>query len=260
MKLFKKELAFQNSQGLVMSQILYVCMLFIMSPLFADKIGLLVMATGKYTVFIEPLVRTARTHFCKNHEVTFFVFTDGQIPTDSDIVPLYQSRLGWPFDTMMRFHTYAKHADLLLTQDYLFACDADMLFVDSVGDEILSDRVATLHPGFVGHRGSYETNQRSLAYVKPTEGSYYFAGGFYGGKSHEVIKICRTLAERIDRDASRNVIAVWHDESHWNRYCIDYPPTLILSPSYCYQENSNLNYQKRLLALDKNHNEIRFGN
>jgi histo-blood group ABO system transferase len=134
-----------------------------------------------------------------------------------------------------------------------------MLFVDQVGDEILGERVATLHPGFIGKRGSYETDPRSLACVYPTEGAYYFAGGFYGGKSEEVLKICRVLSERIDQDLKDGVIAVWHDESHWNRYCIDHPPTVVLTPSYCYPESWQLGFRKRLLALDKDHHAFRFG-
>jgi|SRR5579862_2268764 len=227
------------------------------SPLFADKVGLMIMATGKYTQFVPPLIESARKHLCANHTVTYFVFTDGEIPHADDIVPLFQKRLGWPFDTMMRYHVYAKNAAVLQNQDYLFSCDADMLFVDTVGDEILGERVATLHPGFVGQRGSYYRNPHSLAYVSDKEGQYYFAGGFQGGSAKEVLLIAQTLSERIDDDLSRDVIAEWHDESHWNRYCIDHPPTIILSPSYCYPENWKLNYQKKLLALDKNHDEIR---
>ena len=55
----------------------------------------------------------------------------------------------------------------------------------------------------------------------------------------------------------KNIIAIWHDESHINRYFIDNPPTIILSPSYCYPENLKLPYKKRLLALDKNHAKVR---
>src|SRR5689334_15730630 len=124
----------------------------------AHNVGLLVMATGKYTQFIDPLVQSAREHFCTNHHVTYFIFTDGEIPEAQDIVRIFQARLGWPYDTMMRHAVYAKNEVALLSQDYLFACDADMLFVDTVGDEILGERVATQHPGFVGQRGSYYRN------------------------------------------------------------------------------------------------------
>lgn len=238
---------------------LFFCFIYATS-LWADKVGLLIMATGKYTQFVEPLIQSARMHFCSNHCVTYFVFTDGEIVQAPDIVRIDQQRLGWPYDTMMRYHVYAKNEDLLLTQDYLFACDADMLFVDEVGDEILGERVATLHPGFVGQRGSYYQNPHSLAYVSDKEGQYYFAGGFYGGSAHEVVHIAHVLSQRIDDDLHRGIIAEWHDEAHWNRYCIDNPPAIMLSPSYCYPENWKLNYSKKLLALDKNHDEIRQSN
>jgi len=83
---------------------------------------------------------------------------------------------------MLRYKIYYDNWQKLAEQDYLFACDADMLFVNSVGDEILGQRVATLHPGFLDKRGSYETNPRSKAYISILEGTQYFAGGFYGGK------------------------------------------------------------------------------
>lgn len=233
-----------------------VCWLCAIQPLSAAKVGLLVMATGKYTGFAARMIASAEEHFCRNHEVTYFVFTDGEIDTSAkNVVVIPQARLGWPFDTMMRYHVYYKARELLISQDYLYACDADMLFVDTVGDEIFSERVATLHPGFVGCRGSYETDTRSLACVCGDEGQCYFAGGFYGGTAQEVLNIARTNMARIDEDLKNGIIAVWHDESHWNRYCIDNPPTLILSPSYCYPESWHLPYHKRLLALDKNHAE-----
>lgn len=225
--------------------------------LFADKVGLVIMATGRYISFVEPLIQSAEKYFCKDHEITYFIFTDGDLKESENVVRIFQPRLGWPFDTMMRFKVYAQSQDLLARQDYLFACDADMRFVGDVGSEILGKHVATMHPGFVGKRGSYETNPLSLACVYRHEGQHYFAGGFWGGTSQEFLKIAHTLAERIDDDLARGIIAVWHDESHWNRYCIDHEPTIILSPSYCYPENWRLNYPKKLLALDKNHQDMR---
>lgn len=221
------------------------------------NVGLLIVATGKYIDFVYPLIQSARNHFCQNHHVTYFVFTDQEMETAEDVVPIYQCRLGWPYDTMMRYQVYFANWERLKGMDYLFACDADMLFEGEVGDEILGKRVATLHPGFLGKRGSYETNRRSKAYVSRKEGSYYFAGGFYGGDKESFFHILKTNIDRIEDDLRRGIIAVWHDESHWNRYCIDFPPTVILSPAYCFAEGYNLPYPKKLVTLEKNHAEYR---
>lgn len=227
------------------------------TPLYSKNIGLLVVATGKYVSFIPPLIQSADQFFCKEHRVTFFIFTDSALQSADHIVPIYQERLGWPYDTMMRYHIYHHNRAYFEEQDYLFACDADMLFAGEVGNEILGERVATIHPGFVNQRGSYETNPMSLACVYPNEGKYYYAGGFYGGSKEEMMNIAKTNAQKIDQDLQNGMIAVWHDESHWNRYCIDHPPTVILSPSYCYPESWHLPYEKKILALDKNHSEFR---
>lgn len=213
------------------------------------------MATGKYIQFVPPLIASARTFFCTNQDVTYFIFTDqstDEIVTH-DVKALFQKRLGWPFDTMHRFQVYLDNWSDLEDMDYLFACDADMLFVDDVGDEILGDIVGTQHPGFVGLRGSYETNEISKACIKPNEGKIYFAGGFYGAQQKEFLRLLRTLTTNINEDLKKNFIAVWHDESHLNRYFVDNPPTIMLSPEYCYPESWKLPYRKRLIALDKNH-------
>lgn len=225
--------------------------------IFAARIGLLVVATGKYIDFVEPLISSADRYFCPAHDITYFIFTDGEVPKRNDVVKIDQHRLGWPYDTLMRCGMYATHKNAFMEMDYLFACDSDMKFVDFVRDEILSDRVATQHPGFVGKRGTYETSSYSTACIHPYEAKHYFAGGFHGGSRDEFIKLATTMLNNITIDLENNLVAIWHDESHLNRYFIDNPPTKILSPSYCYPESWQLPYQKRLLALDKNHTEIR---
>lgn len=237
----------------------FLIALFVIFPfsLQSHSVGLLVMATGKYTRFVGPLLASARQYFCKNHKVTFFIFTDGVIEQADDVVRIEQKRLGWPYDTMMRFAVYQQAAEYFKEQDYLFSCDADMLFVNTVGDEILADLVATQHPGFVGIRGTYETRGSSTACVRAHEGTYYFAGGFYGGVREEFLRIAATNAAHIQQDLQCNIIALWHDESHLNRYFIDHKPTIILSPSYCYPGNRYIPFEPRLVALDKNHAEVR---
>jgi len=226
--------------------------------LHSAKIALCVMATGKYLAYAERLIASARTHFCKEHEVFYFVFTDGQIQdTGADIVRIEQKRLGWPYDTMMRFHAYYGVRELLQEMDYIYATDADMLFVNTVGDEIFSDLVGTLHPGYVGKRGTPETRKISKAFVPMRKRKRYFCGGFYGGKSQRVLELLKTAIENVDDDLSRGIVAVWHDESHLNCYFTKHKPTLILTPSYCYVYEYNLPYVPRLVALTKNHAELR---
>lgn len=241
----------------------FLCLLSI-QMISAAHVGLLIMATGRYIEFVEPLVNSAKQHFCPGHEVTYFVFTDGVLSPMDNVVSIYQKRLGWPFDTMKRNFVYGQHRDAYAGIDYLFACDSDMLFVDTVGDEIFGERVATISPGFAPGspyprvRGAFETNPISTAYVRDDEGKdYYFAGGFFGGTTEEFLKIVDTTDANINIDLEKGLIAEWHDESHWNRYCIDNPPTVILSPSYCYPENWKMPYKRRLLALDKDHATIR---
>ena len=238
----------------------------------SKKVGLLIVATGKYIDFVLPLLDSADKYFCTNHEVTYFVFTDGTLPARDNLKTFYQKRLGWPHDTLMRHSIYHQHREDLKDLDYLFATDADMLFVDTVGDEILSDRVATLHPGYFNRRGTYERRNASTAYVGPGEAKHYFCGGFNGGSLVEFLKMSRVITENILKDLSRSIIAVWHDECHVNRYFIDNPPTSILSPSYCYPENWDTPAQKaqlayptnwkvpfepKLVALNKNHDSVR---
>lgn len=226
------------------------------------RIGLCMMATGRYDAFAKEFIASCRKHFFKDHQVTYFVFTDSDLAFEDDVVVVPQKRLGWPDDTLKRFHTYFAHRELFADLDYIFASDADMLFVADVGEEMLGDRVGTQHPGFVGKRGSYETSPKSTAYVKKSEGKYYFAGGFYGGSREGFIKLLEATIQNIDQDLQRGYVAKWHDESHLNRYFIDNPPTTILSPSYCTPEGCNWykgerRYPPKLIALDKNHAELR---
>ena len=220
-------------------------------------IGLCIMATGRYDQFVEPLINSARKFFLTNKRVTYFVFTDGTIPTSSDIVRIQQKRLGWPHDTMMRNSVYLqtrKHFDGV---DYLFALDADMLFVDSVGEEMLGHLVGTQHPGYFNKPGTYETNYRSTAFVPQKRRKIYYAGGFFGGKKEAFLQLCEITTKNIQNDLAKGIIAIWHDESHLNRYFAFNPPEKTLSPSYCYPEGWNIPFQPRLIALNKNHSALR---
>ena len=67
------------------------------------------------------------------------------------------------------------------------------------------------------------------------------------------------LTQNVETDEKNGIMAIWHDESHLNKYINEIKGTKIniLNPGYCYPENWNLPFKKKLLALQKNHNKIR---
>lgn len=226
-------------------------------PKKSRNIALLVCATGKYLDFVPPLVDSAKRFFLPTQKVHFFIFSDGTFSAGQEVTFVPHKVLGWPLDTMKRFEIFYRYQELYQGFDYLFSLDADMMFVETCGEEILGKRVGTLHPGFIRRRGSYETRSASKAFVPSHEGRHYFAGGFYGGQKEVFLELVRTCADNIERDLQQDIVAVWHDESHLNRYFIDNPPTRVLNPSYCYPEGVSMNYQPKLMALLKDHQAVR---
>lgn len=229
------------------------------------NIGLLIVCTGKYTGFAENLIESAdKFFFPESENITYYLFTDNYdfykkisgTKTTRPVVFMETRHKKWPWMTLGRYHFFSSNKELLSQEDYLFYSDADMLFCDTVGSEILSDRVATIHPGFSGGRGTPETNPKSKAYVSPSEGLTYFAGGFNGGLSSEYLKMSEVLSARINQDYENEIIAVWHDESHMNRYFIDNPPTKVLNTEYCTPSNL-INTNTKLSAIVKDHASYR---
>ena len=104
------------------------------------QIGILYICTGKYSIFWKSFYESSEKYFLANHSKTYFVFTDAKTidyQNNENVVMIFQENLGWPNNTLMRFHIFKKHETLLRGMDFLFFCNANLLFVDSVGDEIL---------------------------------------------------------------------------------------------------------------------------
>jgi len=202
------------------------------------RIAVLTIATGKYHIFLDGLINSSEKYFIENHEKTYFVFTDlpeyANEKTDR-IILIKQDHLGWPYDTMMRFHMFLSIQERLLEFDYVFFLNANMEFNRKVGIEILpkeddSYLVGVKHPGF--HLGvtidwnrefrkiefPYERNPEISCHIKKGEGKHYFQGCFNGGRSTEWIDMCKFLTEMTDSDLSKGLIPIWHDESYLNWY------------------------------------------
>ena len=219
------------------------------------KIALLsVCLNPEYHQYLAPMIESARKFLLKGSELEFLVWSD--IPLQTDLgkgVTIFPTEpMGWPAPTLCRYGLFLEQAEKLKEYDYVFYCDADMLFVSRVGEEILGEGLtAAQHPMYALSREyhpPYEPNSKSTAYIprvgrtlqdkdKKRFESLYFAGGFQGGRPEVFIKAMREMKKNIDTDLSKGYISIWNDESHWNKYLFKNPPAIVLSPSYIYPDS-----------------------
>ncbi|XP_026163691.1 globoside alpha-1,3-N-acetylgalactosaminyltransferase 1-like isoform X2 [Mastacembelus armatus] len=125
--------------------------------------------------------------------------------------------------------------------EYIFCADIDQEFVAPVGEEILGDLVATLHPELYGmprNAFPYEAEEVSSACVEEDEGDYYYTSELYGGLVSEMYRLARVCSVLILQDQANSVVARGLEESYLNRYLIDHRPTCVLSPEYSWWDSA----------------------
>ena len=231
------------------------------------SVAVVLAATNRYLECFPAFYDKAKLHFLPGVQKHFFVMTDRiSDPVFSgkfDVTPVPVEHRPWPYPTLLRFRYIERIAEKLRGFTHLVAIDVDTAVVSPVGEKRFFGHKKPLfgvrHPGFVGKKGTFEDDPRSLAAVGKTDDlSVYWAGGLWGGETEPALAMAAELARRIEDDLSRGVIAVWHDESHLNKYFIENRKDVhIFDPGYMYPESLDLPYTKRILALNKDHAEIR---
>jgi hypothetical protein len=79
------------------------------------NIGLLVIATGKYKIFLNNLIKSADKYFLEGHNVTYFIFTDEkqEIITNREIVNSIIEHRPWPYPTLLRYKHFSNNENLI---------------------------------------------------------------------------------------------------------------------------------------------------
>jgi len=207
------------------------------------RIGVCIIATGpQYHGYVDPLLASLERYFLTRHVVDIHLWTDS--PHERRVknrFPLIA--LEWPYPAVYRYHWILERLDCLLDYDYLFYIDADMRIVDTVDEAILSTGITAVeHPGFAfpeTFRFPYDENPLSAAFVARQR---YYASGFLGGSASEFARMARIIRDAVDADLRIGYIAIWHDESHYNRFLATEPPSLVLTPAYVYPEEVLVSY------------------
>nr|XP_035920792.1 histo-blood group ABO system transferase 2-like [Halichoerus grypus]XP_035960285.1 histo-blood group ABO system transferase 2-like [Halichoerus grypus]XP_035966048.1 histo-blood group ABO system transferase 2-like [Halichoerus grypus] len=108
-----------------------------------------------------------------------------------------------------------------------------MKFSDHVSMEILSPLFGTLHPGFYQAARkdfSYEHWPQSQAHISRDKDDFYYMRAFFGGSVVEVHRLTLACHQAMGVNLATGIEAVWHNESHLNRYLLDHKPIKVLSP------------------------------
>lgn len=230
------------------------------------KVGILYICTGKYSIFWSSFYEACEKWFLPDVEKHYFVWTD-----DNEIIVneskynrthiFYQELEAWPLPTLRRYHYFLSQEDELRKMDYLIYMNSNLIVQKKIKSVDIMPRdeerlFMTISPGPYANAPinfAYDRNPECSAYIPEGEGKYYLAGGFNGGHTEDYLEMARIIDERTENDYKKGVIARWHDESHINRYMIDYvKPYRLVSPAYLYPEGWNQPFECKILILDKN--------
>lgn len=224
-------------------------------------------------IFLKDFLESAEAHYFVGYRVHYYIFTDQPetIPNvklgeeRKLIVRKVPSSNRWQDISMGRMAALEKltESELDNEADYIFCFDVDAKFYARWSVETLSHLVAVIHPWYYNSPREKFTNERrpeSEAFIPHDEGDFYYAGGAFGGTVQEVHNLTKTCTEKQSIDRAKSIEALWHDESHLNRYFLYNKPSKLLSPEYLWRDiNAGSNEVKviRFTSVAKNMAEVR---
>ena len=224
------------------------------------KVGILYICTGRYDMFWKEFYESCENNFLPNCEKEYYVFTDSkseEFKMHPNVNVFYKEKLPWPLPAILRYQ-YFLSVDYNLDVEYLFFFNANMRIEGAVSkEEFLPTKenfVALSHPSLYNKKPqefTYEPRVDSTAYIDKDKGEHYFMSSLMGGKVKPFLDACRVMDKNIQIDLYKNIIALWHDESHWNRYLLGRSDVKILSPSYGYPQEMTLPFECKIMLRDK---------
>ena len=231
------------------------------------KIGVLCIATGRYICFWDEFYKSAKQFLFPEDNVHFFVYTDAteiEHQDNTDVTKLFAQSSKWPISVCDKYAILLSKKELYDGYDYLFHFNINMKFLAPIGKEILPGKehgyicvCEWLNHKLKGEpdKFPYERNPQSSAYIPYGSGKHYFMSGVHGGRPKEYLSMLKTLKSNTRKDFANGIIAIWHDESHMNKYMLDKNP-LIIPPQYAIPENwkyKGYRKNRKGILLDKKH-------
>ena len=225
------------------------------------SIGILYICTGNYRMFWEGFHESFEERFLPDTEKKYYVLTDDtqKILKGGGVNVFHIDALPWPLITLLRFHYFTKIKSEIINNDYLMFANSNVVCRKVIHEEEFlpnetQELTVGIHYGYWNVKPrffTYERSRKSLAYIPYNVGEHYVMGALYCGQSDKFMNMAETLKARIDEDLANRKIALWHDESHFQKYVLQHPNMRFLSPSYGYAEGTNLPFEMKIELLDK---------
>ena len=237
------------------------------------KVGIVSLATGsKYLEYWEEMISSFKANDMNFLNIKFYLLTDNVARAEefcrvnqinSKIFPIPSH--GWPEATLLRYQEILA-IKKFMTEEVCIYLDADMLIEADIVSKLTpyqweNGMAYIAHPGFwrpdglakvifylkspnrilkdvmsklkFGNLGSWERNARSAAYVPRKKRKIYVCGGVWMGRNQHFFELIENCSQAVEIDLKRKFIAIWHDESHLNKWFSDHGGT-VLTPAYCY--------------------------
>ena len=235
------------------------------------KVAISFLGTGKYLNFLPQYYQNIEEYFLPNTKKTILAFTDGELDeTPKNIKVFPQEHLDWPYITLKRFEIINKAREIISNHDWFVFIDGDALVVDRIDEEdFFTDKpLFGVHhpchylkmPPHNQYPGAYEITENCNAAVdlEKYQPKVYYQGCFWGGRTPEVCAMIDELEYRVGDDLKRNVVALWHDESHLNKYFIENPDLVhTYGPEYAFPEvfKDQCTFEPKIVHLAKDNSE-----
>lgn len=190
------------------------------------KYAIIYICTGGYSVFWKDFYDSSEKFFLTGARKEYFVFTDAKEliqNKDDRIHSFYCGKMGWPYDTLLRWDRICAIQDLLAEYDYIVFCNANMEFLSEIPSHIFEDTDFTLWSSTKDLDSAdqlpLERRPESRAYIPyGTPVKKYVAGGYILGRSEPFLRMSRELRDWTAQDLQNGIIPIWHDESLENAY------------------------------------------
>lgn len=231
------------------------------------KIAITYICTGKYERFWNKFYETCERFFYPEHEKHYFVFTESKsisIEQYHNVTKIYQNKVGWPYDTLLRFHWISMIQDQLYDFDYCYFCNANSVFIDTITEDVIpfptekKPLIFWCHTAHYDHYSSNdittECNEESTAYIGANVKCRQHGGGFYGGTTSAFVRMTLDLRNNIQKDLNKDIIAVWHDQSHIIKYACEHDHLEVGRDLICQEEKKPVNGKCVMVFLAKEKN------